>query len=158
MHSHGYYVYILTNRSGTLYTGVTNSLYYRVRQHRSGKCAFTAKYRIGKLIYAELCPDAYSAIVREKQMKGWSRDKKLALIRTLDPAFRDLAPELDIARPFLFPGRRRIGYARLCATTGPSFLWMTGVSISRATLTAIPSSYILLTCGSPSIRTCSSRR
>jgi putative endonuclease len=102
-----YYVYVLTNRSGTLYTGVTNSLYYRVRQHRSGKSAFTAKYRIGKLIYAEICPDAYSAIAREKQIKGWSREKKMALIRTLNPAFRDLAPDLGIARPFLFPGRGR---------------------------------------------------
>jgi putative endonuclease len=105
--SREYYVYILTNRSGTLYTGVTNSLYHRVLQHRSGKCAFTSKYRIGKLIYAEISPDAYSAIAREKQIKGWSRERKLALIRTLNPAFRDLAPELGIARPFLFACRGR---------------------------------------------------
>jgi putative endonuclease len=102
-----YYVYILTNRSGTIYTGVTNDLHRRVHEHRSGKHGFTAKYRIGKLIYAEFWPDAYSAIAREKQLKGRSRERKLSLIRTLNPAFRDLAPELEIARPFLFPGRGR---------------------------------------------------
>jgi putative endonuclease len=107
MSSREYYVYILTNRSGTLYTGVTNDLHRRLLEHRTGKHGFTAKYRIGKLVYAESCPDAYSAIAREKQIKGWSRERKLALTRTPNPAFRDLAPELGIARPFLFAGRGR---------------------------------------------------
>ena len=107
MSSREYYIYVLTNRSGTLYTGVTNDLYRRILEHRAGKHGFTAKYRIGKLVYAELAPDAYSAIAREKQIKGWSRERKLALIRALNPAFRDLAPELGIARPFLFAGRGR---------------------------------------------------
>ena len=78
-----------------------------MHEHRSGKHGFTAKYRIGKLIYAEFWPDAYSAIAREKLIKGWSRERELTLIRTLNPAFRDLAPELGIARPFLFAGRGR---------------------------------------------------
>jgi putative endonuclease len=107
MSSREYYVYILTNRSGTLYSGVTNDLQRRLLEHRAGKHGFTAKYRIGKLVYAELWPDAYLAIAREKQIKGWSREKKLALIRTLNAAFRDLASELGIARPFLFAGRGR---------------------------------------------------
>jgi len=107
MRSREYFVYILTNRSGTLYTGVTSDLHRRVLEHRSGEHGFTAKYHIGKLIYAESSPDAFFAISREKQIKGWSRERELALIRTLNPAFRDLAPELGIARPFLFPGRGR---------------------------------------------------
>jgi putative endonuclease len=101
-----YYVYILTNRSGTLYTGVTNDLYHRLRQHRAARVQFTARYRIGKLVYAEAWTEVYSAIAREKQVKGWSRQRKLGLIRTLNPAFRDLAPELGIGRPFLFPDHR----------------------------------------------------
>src|SRR5438067_1390208 len=110
-----YFVYILTNRRGTLYTGVTNDLVARVRQHRGGGKGFTAKYRIGKLVYFESSSDAYSAIAREKQIKGWLRERKLELIRTVNPAFRDLAPDLGIGDPFLFPGRARLPRGRVNA-------------------------------------------
>jgi putative endonuclease len=85
MREHQYYVYILTNRRGTLYTGVTNDLERRLTEHRAGKCGFTARYRIGKLIYFETTDDVWAAIGREKQIKGWLREKKFALIRTLKP-------------------------------------------------------------------------
>jgi putative endonuclease len=91
MREHQYYVYILTNRRGTLYTGVTNNLERRLGEHRAGKCGFTARYRIGKLIYFEVTDDVWAAIAREKQIKGWLREKKFALIRTLNPRLRDLS-------------------------------------------------------------------
>ncbi|MEX1158469.1 MAG: GIY-YIG nuclease family protein [Thermomicrobiales bacterium] len=87
--THEYYVYIATNRQGTLYTGVTNDPERRIGQHRSGQSQFTAAYRIGKLIYAEVTDDVWAAIQREKQIKGWTREKKLALIRTVNPAMKD---------------------------------------------------------------------
>lgn len=90
MREHSYYVYITTNRRGTLYTGITNDVDKRMHQHRKGESQFTSGYRIGKLIYVEVTNDVYAAIAREKQIKGWTRAKKLALIRTLNPSFRDL--------------------------------------------------------------------
>jgi putative endonuclease len=86
-----YYVYIATNRQGTLYTGMTNDVESRINQHRHGLSAFTSRYRIGKLIYAEVTEDLQAARERERQIKGWTRAKKLALIRTLNPAMRDLS-------------------------------------------------------------------
>jgi putative endonuclease len=97
MREHQYYVYILTNRRGTLYTGVTNDLERRLAEHRVGKCGFTARYRIGKLIYFEITDDVRAAIGREKQIKGWLQEKKFALIRTLNPRLRGLS--WDFAAP-----------------------------------------------------------
>lgn len=90
MRSHTYYVYIATNRQGTLYTGVTNDVDQRMKQHREGASQFTQHYRIGKLIYVEITDDVWAALNREKQIKGWTRARKLALIRTLNPSFRDM--------------------------------------------------------------------
>ena len=91
MDARSYYVYIATNRRGTLYTGVTNDVEKRIRQHREGTSEFTAQYRIGKLVYVEVTDDVWAALEREKQIKGWTRDKKLALIRSTNSAFRDLS-------------------------------------------------------------------
>ena len=92
--SRQYYVYLLTNRRGSLYTGVTNDLTRRVLQHRQGDSTFTSRYRIGKLVYFEVTQDVHAAIEREKQIKGWTRAKKVILVRTANPAWRDLSTEL----------------------------------------------------------------
>jgi len=87
-----YYVYIMANASGTLYTGVTNNLEVRLYQHRSGSVpGFTKKYRIDRLVYFEATEDVRAAIAREKQIKGWLRKKKLDLIRSMNPSFEDLS-------------------------------------------------------------------
>src|SRR6266540_4157621 len=91
---HSYYVYIMTNRSGTLYVGVTNDLQRRILEHRAGLGRFTGRYRVVKLLHYEVTHDVYTTICREKQLKGWVREKKLALIRSQNPAMKDLAPEL----------------------------------------------------------------
>jgi putative endonuclease len=73
-----YYVYIMTNRSRTLYTGVTNDLQRRVFGHKNKKVpGFTSRYNINKLVYFESSSSTYEAIRREKQIKGWLRAKKL---------------------------------------------------------------------------------
>ena len=87
-----YYVYILTNRSGTLYTGITNNLERRTAEHKRGTgSAFTRKYRITRLVYFEATDDVNAAIAREKQIKGWLRAKKIALIEAENPSWRDLS-------------------------------------------------------------------
>ena len=87
-----YHVYIMTNRSRTLYTGVTNDLERRVFEHKSGTGSkFTSKYRITRLVYYEACSDPREAITREKQIKGWLRAKKIALIESVNPDWDDLS-------------------------------------------------------------------
>jgi putative endonuclease len=87
-----YFVYILTNRSRTLYTGVTNHLERRVWQHKQGAVpGFTSKYRIDRLVYFESFRDIRVAIRREKQIKGWRREKKIALITSKNPGWKDLS-------------------------------------------------------------------
>jgi putative endonuclease len=87
-----YYVYIMTNRSGTLYIGVSNDLVRRVHEHKT-KCieGFTAKYNLTQLVYYEAGSDIREAIAREKQLKGWRRSKKLALINSSNPTWNDLS-------------------------------------------------------------------
>jgi putative endonuclease len=87
-----YCVYILTNKSGTLYTGVTGNLKARVSQHRNKEVAgFTKKYNIDRLLYSECFTDVRAAIAREKAIKGWIRRKKLDLIASMNPDWRDLS-------------------------------------------------------------------
>jgi putative endonuclease len=89
-----YFVYILASRSRTIYTGITSSLKKRVREHREGRVpGFTSKYRIHRLVYFESFQDVRAAIGREKEIKGWRREKKLALIETKNPNWDDLAEE-----------------------------------------------------------------
>lgn len=87
-----YYVYILTNNSGTLYIGVSSNAYYRKEQHKEKlhKDSFTAKYNINKLVYYEVYPYVQEAIMREKQLKTWSRAKKLNLIKKKNPKFEEI--------------------------------------------------------------------
>jgi putative endonuclease len=78
-----YYVYIMTNYSRTLYTGVTNDLRRRMYEHKQKLVpGFTSKYNINRLVYCETTSDVRVAIAREKQIKGWLRAKKIALIES----------------------------------------------------------------------------
>jgi putative endonuclease len=87
-----YYVYIMASRSRTLYTGVTNNLERRVFEHKEKLVpGFTSKYKIYRLVYFEMTEDIHSAISREKQIKGWTRSKKLALINSVNPTWNDLS-------------------------------------------------------------------
>ena len=89
-----YYVYIMTNRSKTLYTGVTNDLERRVFEHKHKLIpGFTKKYNITRLVYFEEGTDIDSAIMREKQIKGWLRKKKIDLIEKENPEWKDLAED-----------------------------------------------------------------
>ena len=90
-----YCVYIMTNaHKTTLYTGVTNELQRRVLEHRAGKgSGFTKKYNITKLVYVESGDDINSAIAREKQLKAGSRRKKVELIESINPEWKDLFEE-----------------------------------------------------------------
>ena len=87
-----YSVYILASRSRTLYVGVTGNMARRLGQHRTGTSAFTAKYRVTRLVHLEAFTDARSAIAREKQLKGWHRERKIALVTSRNPGWDDLAP------------------------------------------------------------------
>ena len=91
-----YYVYILTNKCNrVLYTGVTNDLKNRVYQHKEKLVdGFTKKYNVDKLVFFETSVDIRSAILREKQIKGGSRQKKIDLINSLNSEWRDLYDEL----------------------------------------------------------------
>ncbi|MGC1450817.1 MAG: GIY-YIG nuclease family protein [Candidatus Sulfotelmatobacter sp.] len=89
-----YFVYIMSNRSKALYTGVTNNLVRRVREHKTGTgSCFAAKYRLDRLVYFERFEDIRNAIEREKRIKGWLRVKKIALIVSVNPAWKDLSVE-----------------------------------------------------------------
>jgi len=88
-----YFVYIMTNEGNrVLYTGVTNDLPRRVYEHKNKLVkGFTKKYNVIKLVFYEVCDDIESAILREKQIKGWLRLKKIALIESMNPEWRDLS-------------------------------------------------------------------
>jgi len=89
-----YYVYIATNVSKTLYTGVTNNLERRMDEHkRRMGSKFAAKYNITRLAYYEVYTDVREAIAREKQIKSWRREKKVALIESMNPTWQDLSAE-----------------------------------------------------------------
>ena len=90
-----YYVYILTNKTNKLlYIGVTNDLRRRLYEHRNGVCeGFTKQYGIDKLVYYEYCNSVEDAIRREKQLKKWRREKKIALIEGMNLNWKDLDEE-----------------------------------------------------------------
>ena len=90
-------VYIMTNRkNGVLYTGVTSDLKQRVWQHREhlNKRSFTARYNVTRLVYCQVTTDIRSAIEREKKIKAGSRKKKVELIESMNPDWRDLYEDL----------------------------------------------------------------
>ena len=90
-----YYVYILTNKTNYVtYIGVTNDLKRRVYQHKNDLIeGYTKKYRVHKLVYYEYSTDVRAAIEREKQLKGWTRAKKIELVNTMNPSWRDLSED-----------------------------------------------------------------
>ena len=91
-----YYVYIVTNHYNTVvYTGVTNNLLRRVNEHRTRtKIGYTEKYSVHKLVYYEITNSIKDAIYREKQIKGWKREKKNSLINENNPKWKDLYDEI----------------------------------------------------------------
>ena len=101
-----YYVYIMASRSRNLYTGVTNSIYQRALQHKSGEIdGFTKKYNISRLVYYEIFEHIGNAIAREKQIKAWTRAKRVALIESMNPKWDDLSREWDQPQTFRFAVR-----------------------------------------------------
>jgi putative endonuclease len=89
-----YCIYILASASGVLYVGVTNSLMRRVWQHKQKLIpGFTSEYNVTKLVYCEVFEDVRAAIQREKQIKRWSRAKKVSLIEKKNPKWLDLFVE-----------------------------------------------------------------
>jgi len=88
------YVYIMTGRSDALYTGVTSILEKRASQHKQKAVyGFTRRYNLTSLVYYEIHEDMTAAIAREKQIKGWTRAKKIELIESVNPEWRDLSED-----------------------------------------------------------------
>jgi putative endonuclease len=112
--SQGYYfVYLLSSLSGTLYVGLTDNLWKRVQEHKDGVFdGFTRKYKINRLMYFETYNIATIAADRERQIKKWRREKKIALFAKSNPQWKDLAPEIPqiigFPRP-LAPARAKTG-------------------------------------------------
>jgi putative endonuclease len=89
-----YYVYLMASKSRVLYVGVTNDLQRRVEQHKQKLVeGFTARYNITRLVYYEVTNDVHAALAREKEIKGWRRSKKVALIESVNPTWRDLSDD-----------------------------------------------------------------
>lgn len=87
-----YYVYIMSSLSKVLYVGVTNNLERRVYEHKQGETpGFTSRYNVNRLVYVEVFNDIRYAIMREKQIKSWRREKKVALIKAQNPSWSDLS-------------------------------------------------------------------
>lgn len=92
MKDHQYFVYIVCSRSGTLYIGMTNTIYRRALEHKRGEIeGFASKYGCDRLVYYESFDHVHKAIGREKQLKGWARAKKIALIESKNPRWEDFA-------------------------------------------------------------------
>ncbi|HEX6982581.1 MAG TPA: GIY-YIG nuclease family protein [Balneolaceae bacterium] len=96
-----YYVYITASISRVIYVGITSSLYNRIKQHKAGEDpkAFTTRYKVNRLVYYETYKDVYDAIEREKQIKRWSRKKKINLIESVNPKWNDLSIEPMFDKP-----------------------------------------------------------
>jgi putative endonuclease len=132
-----------------LYTGVTNDVARRLGEHRDGHSAFTRKYRIHRLLHVETTSDIHEALAREKQIKGWTRAKKLKLIRMQNPRLLDLladSPRSDTrysrSDDYKFglqlavaAGSRSRSTRNLLAPTGPSFVRTTTLKRAAAMVT-----------------------
>ena len=98
------FVYIMTNRAGTLYIGVTNNLERRVMEQKAASVpSFTAQYRMTQLVYYEAADDIHDAIARQKQLKGWTRRRKVELVDQVNPHWFDLSDGLAGASSFTEP-------------------------------------------------------
>ena len=92
MHERIYFTYIMASRSRTLYTGITGNLVQRTFEHKQKKhVGFSAKYNCNRLVWFDRFGDASEAIQREKELKGWTRAKKIALIQSANPTWEDLS-------------------------------------------------------------------
>jgi putative endonuclease len=92
MRDYRFFVYILASKSRVIYVGMTNDLVLRVFQHKNGRCkGFTQRYKVNRLVYFESYRYVNSAIEREKELKGWRREKRVALIESINPLWEDLA-------------------------------------------------------------------
>jgi putative endonuclease len=99
-----FWVYIMASRTGTLYVGMTGFLESRIGQHKEGLLeGFSKKYSCYRLVYYETFDDVHKAIGREKQLKGWRREKKIALVEKMNPRWQDLAEHWG--REMRFPGQ-----------------------------------------------------
>jgi len=99
-----FWVYIIASRTGTLYTGMSGFVDTRIAQHKSGEMdGFTKKYKCDRLVYHEQYDDVYVAKRRELQLKGWRREKKIALIEKRNPRWEDLAE--NWGKEILFRGQ-----------------------------------------------------
>ncbi len=99
-HEKAYYIYFMSNRSRTLYAGVTGNIRKRVYEHKTGAVeGFTSRYKLDRLVYWEKFQYVRNAIAREKQIKRWKRVKKVQLVVSMNPTWKDLAadwfPELN---------------------------------------------------------------
>ncbi len=93
-----YCVYIMAGASGVIYIGVTNDIERRVVEHKSKAVpGFSARYNLTKLVYFEAFSDVRAAIAREKELKGWLRRRKIALIETVNPRWKDLSAKCRVA-------------------------------------------------------------
>jgi putative endonuclease len=102
MHHKRYWVYIVASTSGTLYIGITSKLQVRIMQHKSGEIeGFSSKYKCNRLVYHESFDIVQKAIGREKQLKGWRRSKKIALIESMNPRWEDLAEKWGAQMAFV---------------------------------------------------------
>jgi len=89
-----YYIYIMSSKSRTLYVGMTNDIKKRVYQHKNHLVpGFTDRYNIVHLVYVETVSDPLSAISREKQIKKWRREKKVSLVESINPEWKDLSDD-----------------------------------------------------------------
>lgn len=92
MSTRRFFVYILASCTGVLYVGMTSQLTRRLAQHRAKlPGSFTARYNVHRLVYCEVFPEAALAVRREREIKKWRREKKVALIRAGNPGWKDLA-------------------------------------------------------------------
>jgi putative endonuclease len=87
-----FWVYIVGSQTGTLYVGMTNNIERRMREHKSGEVeGFASRYGCNRLVYWESFDEVQRAINREKQLKGWTRAKKMGLLESMNPRWADLA-------------------------------------------------------------------
>ena len=137
-----YFVYIMANRSKTLYAGVTNSLIRRVREHKEGHgSGSTSKYKLDRLVYYERFEDVHRAIGREKQIKGWSRMKKIAVIVSVNPEWKDLSLEWYERHAFQPDAAVPLTSSGALSSRGPRFLRAEG-SMQAAGGSGTASDYI----------------
>ena len=95
MNERTYFVYILASRSRNVYTGMTNHLARRMQEHQDGLApGFASRYKIQRLVHFEIFHEVRTAINREKEIKGWRREKKIALIDRVNPTWEDLSRDL----------------------------------------------------------------